>query len=141
MRNFFLILMDEMKIQSNLIWDKHTRELIRYVDLGDTELNHATPEKTDNIATHLLAFLIFGIVNHFKFSLANFSASGASASQMFPLLWKAISICELNFLKLLLTLQLSISKMLKNPILTYLAKTTDFSIFLACKSIIESLII
>ena len=31
--------MDEIKIQSNLVWDKHTGELIGYVDLGDTELN------------------------------------------------------------------------------------------------------
>ena len=90
--------MDEMKIQSNPIWDKHTGELIGYVDFGDTELNYASREKTDNIATHILAFLIRNTVNPFKFSLANFATSGASASQMFPLLWKAISICEINSL-------------------------------------------
>ena len=33
---FFVILMDEMKIQSNLVWGKHTGELIGYFDLGDT---------------------------------------------------------------------------------------------------------
>ena len=93
--------MDEMKIQSNLVWDKHTGELTGYVDLGGTELNYATLEKTDNIATHKLAFIIRSIVNPFKFSLANFATFGASASQMFPLLWKAISICELNSLKVL----------------------------------------
>ena len=59
--------MDEMKIQSNIIWDKHTEEFIGYVDLGDTELNYATLEKTDNIATHIWVFLIRSIVNHFKF--------------------------------------------------------------------------
>ena len=58
---FFVILMDEMKIQSNLVWDKHTGELIGYVDSGDTELNYTTMEKTDNIATHILAFLICSI--------------------------------------------------------------------------------
>ena len=63
---FFVILMDEMKIQSNLVWGKHTGELIGYVDLGDTELNYATLEKTDNIATHILAFLIRSIVNPFS---------------------------------------------------------------------------
>ena len=31
---FFVILMDEVKIQSNLVWDKHTGELIGYV--GDS---------------------------------------------------------------------------------------------------------
>ena len=33
---FFASLMDEMKIQSNLVWDKHAGEFIGYVDLGDT---------------------------------------------------------------------------------------------------------
>ena len=91
--------MDEMKIQSNLVWDKHTGELIGYVDLGDTELNYATLEKTDNIETQILAFLIHNIVNPFKFSLANFATYLASTSQMLPLLWKAIRICGLNSLK------------------------------------------
>ena len=72
-----------------------------YVDLEDTELNYATLEKTDNNAIHILAFLIRSIVNSFKFSLAIFETSGASASQMFPLLCKAISICELNSFKVL----------------------------------------
>ena len=41
---FFVILMDEMKIQSNFVWDQYTGELIGYVDLGDTELNYAALE-------------------------------------------------------------------------------------------------
>ena len=98
---FLVILMDQMKIQSNLVWDKHTGEPLGYVDSGDTELNYATMEKTDNIATHILAFLIRSIGNTFKFSLANFATSGVSASEMFSLLWKAISIWELNSLKVL----------------------------------------
>lgn len=93
--------MVEMKIQSNLLWDKHTGELNGYVDSGDTELNYAALEKLDNIATYLLAFLIRSIVNSSKYCLANFSTSGASANQMLPFLWKAISTCELNSLKVL----------------------------------------
>ena len=90
--------MDEMKIQENLVWDKHTGDLIGYVDFGDAELNYATLQKS-NIATHVLVFLLRSVVNPFKFSLANFATTGATPSQMFPLLWKAISICELNSLK------------------------------------------
>ena len=37
--------MDEMKIQENLVWDKHTGDLIGFVDLGDAELNYATLQK------------------------------------------------------------------------------------------------
>ena len=35
--NFFVMLMDEMKIQENLVWGKHTGDLNDYVDFGDTE--------------------------------------------------------------------------------------------------------
>ena len=99
--NFFVMLMDEMKIQENLVWDKHTGDLIGYVDFGDAELNYATLQKSTNIATYVLVFLLRRVVNPFKFSLATFATTGATSSQMFPLLWKAISICELNSLKVL----------------------------------------
>ena len=39
---YVVLLMDEMKIQEDLVWNKHTGELIGYVDLGDPE---ADPEK------------------------------------------------------------------------------------------------
>ena len=41
------ILFDEMKIQKDL-WDKHTGEVIGFVDLGDMKLNYATV-----LATHI----------------------------------------------------------------------------------------
>ena len=31
-----------MKIQEDLVWDKHTGEMIGFVDLGDMKLNYAT---------------------------------------------------------------------------------------------------
>ena len=98
---YMVLLLDEMKIQENLVWDKHTGELIGFVDLGDIDVNYATLQKTDDIATHVLVFMLRSIVNSFKFSFANFATTGATACQMFPLLWKAISICELNSLKVI----------------------------------------
>ena len=83
---FFVMLMDEMKIQENLVWDKHTGDLIGYVDFGDAELNYATLQKSTDIAPHVLEFLLRSFVNPFKFSLANFATTGATSSQMFPLL-------------------------------------------------------
>ena len=37
-----------MKIQEDVVWDKHTGELIGFVDLGDMKLNYATV-----LATHI----------------------------------------------------------------------------------------
>ena len=53
-----MILMDEMKIQEDLLWDKHTGDLIGYVDFGNTELNFATLKKSDEVASHVLIFLL-----------------------------------------------------------------------------------
>ena len=34
--------LDEIKIQENLVWDKHSGELIEFVDLGEININFAT---------------------------------------------------------------------------------------------------
>ena len=91
---FVIILMDEMKVQENLIWDKHSGDILGYVDLGDSELNCATLNDHDSVASHILVFLVRSVVNPLKFSLANFATSNATSLQLFPLFWKAVSILE-----------------------------------------------
>ena len=91
---YVVILMDEMKIQEDLVWDKHTGDLIGYVDLGNTELNYATLKKSDEVASHVLVFLVGSIVNPMKFTLANFGTKNVTALQLFPLFWKAVGILE-----------------------------------------------
>jgi len=93
---YVALLLDEMKIQENLVWDKHTGELIGYVDLGDLALNSLSFDDIETIATHVLVFMVRGIVNPIKFSLANFATTGANSSQIFSLFWKAVSILELS---------------------------------------------
>ena len=90
-----VILSDEIKIQENLVWSKYTGDLIGFVDLGDLNLNYATFQQTNASASHVLVFLLRSVVNPFKFSLANnFANKNATASQIFPLFWKAVKICE-----------------------------------------------
>ena len=50
-----------MKIQENLVWDKHSGELIVYVDFEDFSLNYAARSKVEEIATCVLVFLIRSI--------------------------------------------------------------------------------
>ena len=85
---------DEMKIENSLVWDKHTGNLIGYVDLGDEELNYATLKKQDELASHVMVFMIRGLINPFKFSFANFATANATAIQIYPLVWKALGILE-----------------------------------------------
>ena len=44
---FVVTVMDETKIQENLVWIKYIGERIEYIDLGDTELNYATLPKVN----------------------------------------------------------------------------------------------
>ena len=65
---FVTILFDEMKIQEDLVWDKHTGELIGFVDLGDFHVNYATLKNIKELASHVLVFLIKCIVNPLSLS-------------------------------------------------------------------------
>jgi len=91
---YITLVIDEMKVQEDLVWDKHTGDLIGYVDLGDKELNCATLKDTQVIASHILVFLVRGVVNPLKFSFANFATKDVNAVNLFPIFWKAVGILE-----------------------------------------------
>ena len=63
-QRYVVLVMDEMKIQSNLFFDKVTctGELIGFVDLGDPMTNFASITDEDPFATHALAFPVRGYV-------------------------------------------------------------------------------
>ena len=65
-----------------------------FVDIGDVNLNYATLQETNATTSHVLVFLLQSVVNPFKFSWANFVTKNTTASQIFPLFWKAVRICE-----------------------------------------------
>ena len=69
---YVTILFNEMKIQEDPMWDKHTGELIGFVDLGDMKLNYATV-----LVTHILVFLVKSVVNplcdYWYYFISNFS--------------------------------------------------------------------
>ena len=57
-QRYIVLLFDEMKVMSNLVFDKVTGELIGFTDLGDLDLNYGVLERVDEVATHALAFLV-----------------------------------------------------------------------------------
>ena len=63
-----------MKIQSNLVFDKVSGDLVGFIDLGDPMTNFASlaEEDDDPIATHALAFLVRGLCTDLKHIIAYF---------------------------------------------------------------------
>ena len=46
-QRYIVLLFDEMKIRSNLVFDKNTGQLIGFTDLGDSTINYVSFEKQD----------------------------------------------------------------------------------------------
>ena len=98
-QRYVSLLIDEMKIKSNLVFQKGTNELIGFIDLGDIDVNFATLDEAsiDNeLASHALVFMVRGITTSLKFSLAYFSTKGVTGVQLFPLFWEAVHILEIS---------------------------------------------
>ena len=57
-------------------------------------MNYATLKKSDELASHVLVFLVRSIVNPLKFSFANFATTNVDSLQLFTLFWKAVGILE-----------------------------------------------
>ena len=95
-QRFIVLSFDEIKIQDNLVFDKHSGELIGYVDLGDTLLNYCTFQNIDALATHALVYYIRGIACDLKFSLAYFATKGITSFQIMSTFWEAVAILELT---------------------------------------------
>ena len=79
---FVTILIDEMKIQEDLIWDKYSGELIGFVDLDDGDVNAATLDKPNELATHVLVFMVKSIVNPLSISLTTFATTDVFSVQV-----------------------------------------------------------
>ena len=93
---FIVLVFDEMKVQEDLVWDKTTGELIGFVDLGDTDFNYATLQIAQQLATHILVFIVKSITNILSYSFATFATNTLTLYQLCPVFWKAVSILEMT---------------------------------------------
>ena len=98
---YVTILFDEMKIQGNLVWDKHSGELKGFVDLGDINANFATLKNTETLVTHVLVFLVKSVVNPLSYRFAAFATDGITAYQIMAIFWQAVKYLENNNLKVI----------------------------------------
>ena len=70
-----------MKIQSNLVFDKYSGDLIGFVDLGDLMTNFANLQEEDTLASHALAFLVRGMYTDLKHVIAYFFTGNVTSFQ------------------------------------------------------------
>ena len=65
-QRYMSFIMDETKVQQNLVYDKYTHQLTGYVDLGDPQLNFSTFNDCNALASYILDFYLRGILCDFE---------------------------------------------------------------------------
>ena len=91
-----VLVKDEMKIQSGLVFDKHSTNVVGFIDLGDLMTNFACLQDEDTLATHALAFLVRGLCTDLKHVIAYFFTENVTSFQLMPIFWKVVSTLELS---------------------------------------------
>lgn len=85
-----------MKIQQNLVFRKDINggELVGFVDLGDPDLNFATLDKPDELASHVLAFYVTGLTTKLKFELGYMATKDLRSYQIKGMFDRALAVLE-----------------------------------------------
>ncbi|CAC5357823.1 THAP9 [Mytilus coruscus] len=109
-KNFVGLLFDEVKVKSDLVYDKNSGELIGYCNLdkvGNQIMNFeknmkdtSTTETDADIAKYMLVLMVRGVATDFKFPLAGFATLSITADFLYPIIWKAIRVLQTGFAQL-----------------------------------------
>lgn len=97
------IIIDEMHIREDLIFDKHSGKLIGFVNLGDVN-NHLLKfeqsiqsvgsKLTKPLAKCMLVFLVRGLFTNLQFPYAQFATSSLSGDLLFQPFWETVKRLE-----------------------------------------------
>ena len=107
---YVTLILDEMKIREDLVFDKHSCSLLGFTDLGDVsntldnferQCKGESNDTTDKVATHMLAFMVRGIFSGFEFPYAHFPTKGATGEELFPIVWDGVRNLEESGLRVM----------------------------------------
>eukprot|EP00112_Aurelia_sp_Birch-Aquarium-sp1_P019875 Seg500.5 transcript_id=Seg500.5/GoldUCD/mRNA.D3Y31 product="DNA transposase THAP9" pseudo=true protein_id=Seg500.5/GoldUCD/D3Y31 len=93
-QRYIVLMFDEVKIKNNLVWDKHSGQLIGFMDLGDPDLNFVSAEKEIPLATHMLVIYLRGICTDLKYPFGNFATTAVTSFQLLPIFWSSVFYLE-----------------------------------------------
>ena len=93
-----ILLLDEMHIKENLVYDKHTGTLIGFTDLGEVNEHLLRFERSINNTSHddkplaksMMTFMVRGLFTSLKFPYAQFPCASISGELLFDPFWEAV---------------------------------------------------
>ena len=97
---FVVLIWDEMRVKEDLFFDKRSCELVRFTDIGDVNnclnkveqqcLNKNVSHSNHSVATHMLLFMIRGLLSNFEYPYVHFATRGITADALYPIVWEAV---------------------------------------------------
>ena len=99
---YVFLLLDEMHIKEDLIFDKYSGMMIGFTDLGDINMHllhfevsmkkDAPPEP--QLAKSMMVFMVCGLFTRLQFPYAQFPCANLSGDQLYEPFWEAIRRIE-----------------------------------------------
>ena len=110
---YVILLLDEMHIRHDLVFDKHTGNLIGFTNLGDISDHLSEFEQTlqddgttlPHLAKTMLVFMVRGLFSKLQFPYVQFSCTSLTGVQMYDPFWEAVGRLETMELKVILLFQ------------------------------------
>ena len=101
------LLIDEMKIQSNLVYKKSTGKIVGFVEMEDIneEISQFQTKFEDSeyqgeesigkkVAKYVNIFMVRSILSKLCYPIGYHASTGLTRDQLFPLVWEATRILE-----------------------------------------------
>lgn len=91
--------MDEMHIKEDLVYDKHTGELVGFTNLGEInshllKLQQSQDTSITPLANSLLVVMVRGLFSSLQFPYAQFPCTKLSGDLMYDIFWEAVERLE-----------------------------------------------
>lgn len=99
---YVCLVMDEMHIKEDLVYNKHTGELIGYTNLGEMNTHLLSLEKSLEgvrkkaapLAKSLFVLMVRGLFSSLEFPYAQFPCSNLTGNLIFDIFWEAVERLE-----------------------------------------------
>ena len=105
---YVILVIDEVHIKDDLVYDKHSGVLIGFVNLGDInnhllqyEASFSEDCSTRSLAKSMLVYMIRGLFSNLNFPYAQFACSNLTGDLLFDPFWEAISRLERQDIRVL----------------------------------------
>ncbi len=97
-----LLLLDEMHIRHDIVFDKHTGQMIGFTNLGDINrhlmdfeqsiMNNTKP--SPNLAKTMAVLMVRGLFSKLQFAYAQLPSADLSGDQLYDPFWEAVGRIE-----------------------------------------------